>query len=265
MSQLYRDVVAGAQARGDGIWNPALCGESEQPDAQLSMRISRAPLGNPTDEWVEVRNVGTTDVDLTDWLIRDSGNKGWFRFPAGSILTPGDYRVVRTGKGTAGSPTARDLYVNHAARLYPEPGRGPALLGDGAYLLDRYGNYRAWREYPCTYECEQIPHAGSIQIEDLSLGKKRGKARAATQWVRFVNRGAEQVCLDGYRVETGSTTYRIKPGTCVDPGGTWILRVGKGIDTPSVSYLNRTAPVFWNSSSLRLISDREQLITERSW
>lgn len=265
MSQLYRDVIAGAQQRQAGIWNPALCGEREQPDAQIAMRISRAPGGKAKDEWVEVRNVGSTDVDLTDWLLRDSGNQGWFRFPGGSVLTPGEYRVVRTGVGAPGSSGPRDLYANHTARLYPEPGRGAALLGDGAYLLDRYGNYRSWREYPCTYECEQIPHDGAIVIEDLSIGKKRGKARAATQWVRFANRGAETVCLDGYRIVSGATTYAIKSGTCIAPGATWTLRVGVGIDNGSVTYLNRATPVFWNSSSLRLISDREQVIVERSW
>lgn len=265
MSQLYRDVIAGAQQRKEGIWNTSLCGELEQPDAKIEVRISRAPNGLTNDEWVEVRNVGTTDVDLTDWLLRDSANQGWFRFPPGSVLTPGEYRVVHTGSGQPGSPNPRDLYANYKTKLYPEPGRGPALLGDGSYLLDRFGNYRFWREYPCTYECEQIPHDGAIAIEDLSLGKKRGKARAATQWVRFVNRGAETVCLDGYRVVTGSTTYRIKPGTCIAPGAKWLLRVGKGIDNTSTAYLNRSLPVLWNSGSLRLISDREQAIVERSW
>lgn len=265
MSQLYRDVVAGAQQRGDGIWNPSLCGEVEQPDAQVEMRISRAPGGKPNDEWVEVRNVGAIDVDLTDWLLRDSGNQGWFRFPGGSVLAPGDFRVVHTGVGLSGNPDPRDLYAGHTARIYPEPGRAPALLGDGAYLLDRYGNYRFWRQYPCTYECEQIPHKGAIVIEDLSLGKKRGKARAATQFVRFANRGVETVCLDGYRIVTGPTTFRVKPGTCIAPGGKWTLRVGMGLDNPSLAHLNRTVPVFWNSSSLRLISDREQVIVERTW
>ena len=265
MSQLYRDVVAGAQQRGDGIWNPSLCGELEQPDAKVEMRISRAPGGKPNDEWVEVRNTGATDVDLTDWLLRDSGNQAWFRFPPGSILTPGEYRIVHTGSGTPGTPNPRDLYAGYTARIYPEPGRAPALLGDGAYLLDRYGNYRFWRQYPCTYECEQNPHDGAIVIEDLSLGKKRGKARAATQWVRFANRGVETVCLDGYRVVTGSTTYRIKPGTCLAPGTTWLLRVGRGRDTATVAHMNRTVPTLWASGSVRLITDREQTIVERFW
>ena len=265
MSQKYRDVIADAQLRQVGIWQPNLCGELEQPDANIELRISRAPGGKANDEWVEVRNIGATDVDITDWLLRDSGNQGWFRFPGGSVLTPGEYRVVHTGVGTPGTPNPRDLYAGHTGRIYPEPGREPNLVGDGAYLLDRYGNYRFWRQYPCTNECDQIPHAGAIQIDDFSLGKKRGAARAATQWVRFINRGTEQICLDGYRVVSGTSTYRIKPGTCLPAGGTWSLRVGNGVDTESVAFMNRNAPVFWLSSSIRLISDREQTVFERFW
>jgi hypothetical protein len=132
-------------------------------------------------------------------------------------------------------------------------------------LLDRYGNYRFWREYPCTSECEDLPHGGSIVVQDMSLGQKRGAVRAATQWVRFQNIGEAQVCLDGYRVVTGNTTYRIKPGTCVDPGATWLLRVGRGTDTADVAYLNRRLPVLWNSGTLQVITDREHVIVDRSW
>lgn len=266
MSSLYREVIAGAQARQVGIWNPNLCGELEQPEAQVDIRIGRTLPGQGVrDEHVVVRNDGPVDVDLTDWLLRDSGNQGWFRFPGGSVLTPGEYRVVHTGPGTDGSPGPRDLYAQHTGRLYPQPGRGPALLGDGAYLLDRYGNYRFWREYPCTSECEDLPHGGSIVVQDMSLGKKRGQARAATQWVRFQNVGEARVCLDDYRVVTGPSTYRIKPGTCVDPGGTWLLRVGRGIDTADVAHLNRRLPALWNSGTLQVITDREQVIVDRSW
>lgn len=265
MSQLYRDVVAIAQEKKIGIWNPNLCGELEQPEAQVGIRISRAPSGKASDEWVEVKNIGTSDVDLSDWMVRDSGNQAWYRLPLGSLLTPGEYRVIHTGVGADGTPNPRDLYAGYSIPIYPEPARGAALIGDGAYLLDRYGNYRFWREYPCTYECDQIPHEGAIVIEDMSLGKKRGKVRAATQWVRFLNRGPETVCLDGYQVVTGNTKYQIKHGTCIAPGAKWLLRVGRGIDSPTTAYLNRSLPALWNSGSLRLVSDRDQTIIERSW
>ncbi len=266
MSSLYRAVIAGAQDRRDGMWNPNLCGELEQPEAAVDIRIGRAPVGGKVrDEWVSVRNIGATDLDLTGWILRDSGNVGWYTFPGGSILAPGDYRVVHTGSGADGSPNPRDLYINHRARLYPDTGTGPNLLGDGAYLLDRYTNYRFWREYPCTTSCEADPHNGVLIIEDFSLGQKKGVQRARTQWVRLLNRGDATVCLDGYRFETGSTGYRFTPGTCLAPGATYTVHVKRGIADDANVYLGRRLPVLWNSGTMTIRSDRDQVIARRSW
>jgi endonuclease YncB( thermonuclease family) len=268
MSSLYREVIAGAQARKEGMWNPNLCGELEQPDASVDLRITRgANNSSPTDEWVTVRNTGAADVDLSGWTLRDSGNTGWFTFPGGSIINPGDYRVVHTGTRPSTANDPRSLYANARVRLYPDPGTGRpnTLLGDGAYLLDRYGNYRFWREYPCTIECAADPLNGSIIIEDISLGKKRGKARAATQWMRLLNRSDITQCLDGYRIETGNTRYRFPSGTCIAPGGTWSLRVGKGRPLSTTAYLGKTVPVLWNSGSITIYSDKDQVIALRSW
>jgi hypothetical protein len=248
------------------MWNPNLCGELEQPEAAVDIRIGRAPVGGKVrDEWVSVRNIGATDLDLTGWILRDSGNVGWYTFPGGSILAPGDYRVVHTGSGADGSPNPRDLYINHRARLYPDTGTGPNLLGDGAYLLDRYTNYRFWREYPCTTSCEADPHNGVLIIEDFSLGQKKGVQRARTQWVRLLNRGDATVCMDGYRFETGSTGYRFTPGTCLAPGATYTVHVKRGIADDANVYLGRRLPVLWNSGTMTIRSDRDQVIARRSW
>ncbi len=268
MSSLYREVIAGAQARKEGMWNPNLCGELEQPDASVDLRITRGAINSsPTDEWVTVRNTGAADVDLSGWTLRDSGNTGWFTFPGGSIINPGDFRVVHTGARPSTVNDPRSLYANARLRLYPDPGTGRpnTLLGDGSYLLDRYGNYRFWREYPCTIECAADPLNGSIIIEDISLGKKRGKARAATQWMRLLNRSDITQCLDGYRIETGNTRYRFPSGTCIAPGGTWSLRVGKGRPLSNTAYLGKTVPVLWTSGSIAIYSDRDQIIARRSW
>lgn len=87
MSSLYRAAIEGAQQRRVGMWNPELCGSIEQPEASLSLRISRGN-GNVADETVTVRNTGGTTVDLTGWMLRDAGNAGWYTFPGGSVLTP---------------------------------------------------------------------------------------------------------------------------------------------------------------------------------
>ena len=266
MSSLYREAISGARARRVGIWDPALCGPREQPDAQLSLRIGRAPVGGKAaDEWVSVRNTGASAVDLSGWTLRDSGNSGFHTFPGGSILAPGDFRVVFSGKGVDGSKTGRDLYANRTARLYSNVGTGPLLVGDGAYLLDRAGAFRAWREYPCTSSCEPDPLEGAVAIDAVSTGKQKGAARARTQWVRLINRGATEACLDGTRLQTGGGTYRFPAGTCIPAGGTWTLNIGSGKPSPGVAYWGRTLPALWISGSAAVISDQERTISTGSW
>lgn len=276
MSSLYRQVIAQAQKDRRGIWNPNGCGELDQPNAQLGVRIHRTTSGAPVnDEWVLVRNEGTEPVDISGWTLRDSGNQGAYIFPGGSYLAPGDYRVVHTGKGVATVPNPRDVYAGNGYRLYPESDKTNVLLGDGAYLLDRNGNYRFWREYPCIEDCLDDPLGGSVVIEDYSLGEKRGRARAQTQWMTLRNRAIVPICLDGYRIETGARTYSFEPGTCLEPGQRWTLRVGRptskkearlAAQSPDpIVYWGLTQPAFWENGTIEVLTDQDRRLAWRGW
>ena len=265
MSSLYREVIKSAQQRKVGIWNPDLCGVNEQPEANILLRVNRS-AESLNDEWVTVRNLGATPIDLSGWRIRDTGNTAIYLFPGGSILSPGDYRIIRSGVGAPGGTDGRTLFIGKKTNLvYNDPGTGPYLVGDAAYLLDRYGNYRFTREYPCLNGCELDALEGSVVISEIFLGKKKGKTRAATQFVRLLNTGATTQCLDGYRIVTGNTTFRFDPGTCLAPGTTWTLRSGVGENTAINHFLDRKISMLWLNGSLTLISDREQVMGERFW
>jgi len=264
MSSLYREVIQSAQRKEVGIWNANLCGENEQPDANILLRINRS-AGAINDEWVTVRNIGAGPVDLSGWNIRDTGNAALYTFPGGSFLSAGDFRIIRTGVGTPGGTDGRTLFLGKKSFVYQNPGSGPYLVGDAVYLLDRYNNYRFAREYPCHNDCEFDGFEGSVVISELSLGKKKGATRAVTQYVRLLNTGSTTQCLDGYRIETGNTVIRFDPGTCLDPGATWTLRGAFGTNTASDRFLGRTIPLLWLNASLKLISDREQVVGQRIW
>jgi endonuclease YncB( thermonuclease family) len=264
MSSLYRAAIEGAQQRRVGIWSPELCGAVEQPEASLTMRLTRGD-GGVRDESVTVRNTGGSTVDISGWMLRAAGNAGWYTFPGGSVLNPGDIRVVHTGRGRDRQPNGYDLYRNRAKELYVDPGREPNLIGNGTYLLDRAGNFRSWREYPCMERCDPPSEAGSIVIDDLSLGRQRGKKRAQSQFIRFINQGTEQRCLDGYRMQTEGLTYWFPSGTCLNPGATLTLHGGDRRSWSKATYLNRKKPMFYLSGSAQIITDRDQVLAERFW
>jgi endonuclease YncB( thermonuclease family) len=272
MSPLYRRVIADAQSKGLGMWSGNTCGtEVDQPGALLEIRLHQGRQNRPlNDEWVVVRNNGAQPVDISGWTLRDSSNSGSYVFPGGSYLVPGDYRVVHSGTGTASLPEPRDVYASHRNRVFPYVGQDAAQFGDGAYLIDRNGNYRFWREYPCTTDCQDDPYKSALVIDDLSLGEKKGKKRAQTQWVRLLNRGSATHCLDGYRIETGNTRYSFQPGTCLAPGSTWTLNVGRPprgvlVDYSTADFLRSRTPALWASGSVSLLTDQDRVIAKRSW
>lgn len=265
MSAKYRAVISGARERQVGLWNPTLCGEREQPDAQIDLRINRAPsTGKVNDEWVTVRNTGATTVDLTGWLLRNSDNTAWFTFPGGSVLVPGDYRVVHTGKGAPGTPDGHDLYAGARIKVYQGVGTEPFFLGDGAYLLDKAGAYRFWREYPCLGSCTEDP-LPNVTIDSVFLGRNRGVARAKTQQVRIANWGSVTTCMDGAHIESGTSVYAFKPGVCIPPGGTWTLIGGSGTDTPTLGHWNKTVPALWATGNVVLRNDLGAVAATRAW
>ncbi|WP_127473348.1 lamin tail domain-containing protein [Microbacterium sulfonylureivorans] len=92
------------------------------------------------EDWVELVNVGSAEVDASGLMIRDSEDDHTFTVPAGTTIAPGAYLVVDTlGYGLGGGDSVRlfdgstllDAYswTAHAAHTY---GRCPDPRGDFA-------------------------------------------------------------------------------------------------------------------------------------
>ena len=156
LSYKYRVMIAQTQLKGIGLWSPDLCGPLEQPEAKLSVNVNWDAQSNDSTningEYAIIRNVGESNVDVTGWVLRDTGVSDWFRFPSGSTLAPNDFRVVHKGVGTNGTPNPRDLYWGSGEALFRNTVID-SFLGDGAYLLDQNTAVRSYYEYPCVLDC----------------------------------------------------------------------------------------------------------------
>jgi micrococcal nuclease len=130
-----------AQEAGRGIRAPAPCGP--RADASLTIvAIEADPPGNDVEnlngEWVESRNDGAHDVDLTGWVLRDESATHRFAFPHGFVLGAGATVRILSGCGT---DTLAGLHwcVTGSAVWNND--------GDTAFLLDPSGNIAARRSY----------------------------------------------------------------------------------------------------------------------
>lgn len=270
LSYPYRLIVAQAQRGGRGIWDPRHCGNPEQPDAKVAVTVSWDAPGtdntNLNGEFVILRNTGTSDVDLSGWLLRDSSLTSWYYLPQGVVLRPGDYRVVHVGSGTAGTPSPKDLYIGAVEPLFPNTQDGK-FLGDGAYLLDRNTAVRFYDEYPCIANCRD-PLQGTVAISKVQpVSQSRVPSRAANEeFVILRNSGSAPVLLDGYYLRRKVSTFPFPPDTTILPGKTLTVRIGKGAPTSQVQYWGRTAPLLTNShDKVELLSNKNVVVSSRRW
>ncbi len=141
---VYRERQDRAQQAGLGLWAPDACGAATASIDPSSIGIEIHPDAagddgrNLNDEWVRFVNLGTRDLDLEGWMVRDESSSHRYSFDP-LLLPPGAGVTLRSGCGTD-SDTERYWCVN-----------GSAIWnngGDTVLLLDPLGNVVAQRRYP---------------------------------------------------------------------------------------------------------------------
>jgi hypothetical protein len=221
---------------------------------------------NPNGEFAIVRNTGADPVDLSGWLLRDSSLSYWFNFPDGSVLAPGDYRVVHAGQGQSGSPNPRDLYMGSPGALLANTSND-RFTGDGVYLLDKATAMRAWLEWPCVVDCTD-PAQGELQISEINpVAKVRNRARAANQeYIVIKNRGKSEVNLDNYYLRYREASYPFAVDSRIAPGRKLTVFIGKGPVTWEAQYWGRDRPLLRDESgTIELLSERNVPISSKTW
>jgi endonuclease YncB( thermonuclease family) len=126
-----------------GMWRPDACGPQVASVARIST-VEYDPSGpdrdNATEEYVEIRNDGTSPIDLTDWTIRDESSHHRYRFRP-LTLAPGASLRLRSGCGDDGP---EDLYWCAGDAVWSNGGDTVLLQDPHGNVVDRYlyrGNY----------------------------------------------------------------------------------------------------------------------------
>lgn len=127
-----------AEGHGAGIWAPDACG----PEPVEGLRIEQIHSGadgavHPRDaEWVAIVNLGSAEVDLGGWTLRDGSSSHRYRFPP-FVLAVGARVRVRSG---CGQDTGDTLHWCASTPVWNDH-------GDHVLLLDPFGNIAAHRRY----------------------------------------------------------------------------------------------------------------------
>ena len=138
-------VAAAIEAMGAerGMWAMDACGPSDGYTLEVAVPEYDPPGRddeNAIQEWVDIRNVGDEDADLSGWILRDESSQHRYQF--GNLVLPAGERVrVRSG---CGDDRTLDLAWCAGGAVWNNG-------GDTAIVQDEHGNVAGWSTYPGDY------------------------------------------------------------------------------------------------------------------
>jgi endonuclease YncB( thermonuclease family) len=268
---------------GYGMWgNTARCSSNYDQGAQFQSWIvwkTNGPDDSQTahEESFDVKNIGSTTVDLSHWKIRDSSKRfgggtssadgdqrTYMVLPAGTMLAPGKTLVIHPSHGT--SDPSDDIFYNNGHDFQGDteaffanapmahggrgahPSRG-APYGGQLFLLDPAEDFRAWAAYPCVYKCGMPP--------PLKVSVSPGTDSQGRRLIRITNHARDDAQLTGDVVDFAGRVMNL--GGTLPPGKTLTIHCqGHGQATSSSRYwndLDRSLPRRGGTVWLRTASD----------
>ncbi|GAA1439090.1 lamin tail domain-containing protein [Leifsonia poae] len=189
------------------------CG-TPTPATSVTINEVESNGGTPGD-WVELKNTGSSAVDLTGWSVLDNDDTHTaVPFAAGSTIAAGGYFVVE--EATLGF----GLGAPDSARLYDA----------GHTLIDSY----SWTQHAATTYGRCPDGTGSFATTTSStkgaandcgvpvrINEVESNGGTPGDWIELINNGAATVDLSGYilRDNDDTHTFTIPAGTTITAGG----------------------------------------------
>lgn len=145
-NEINRLAMQEAIDKRKNIWSGKLCKKSKIQNILLGLAINHDAPGddnfNVNGEYVLIENGSSIAVNLEGWTLRDTSQRS-FKFPKNTIIQPGQRITVKAG---VGDNTSTEFFMNSPTPMFENIDKFNGV-GDGAYLLDEFGNLRFWNIY----------------------------------------------------------------------------------------------------------------------
>lgn len=188
--------------------------------------------GTPGD-WIEFLNTSEAAVDLSGYVVKDSGEKNPYAFPAGTVVEPGAYLVIDEVVDGAGD-FGYGLGGGDAVRLFDPAG---ALVDEttwAAHAAATWGarevdGVRAWAETSASskgevnvFAAEEPGTASALVLNEIVYDDAQ---TGLADQVEIYNAGTETVSLDGWKISDDKRDVfgQAPAGTTLAPGAFVVL------------------------------------------
>lgn len=260
----YRDeyYTAGEQAVVDqvGLWADDACGSTDgDPTIDVSVNYDAAgnDANNLNDEYVQIRNTGSTQLNLNGWSFRSSARlEGSTQTMPAWIVQPGSKIRIHMGSG---SDTSTDKYLGMPEAWFDN-------TSDVLYLRDSDLNMRHTQFWPCTLTCGE---RSALVIEEVQYNAPGDDGQNPNgEWLRVRNLSGANLDLTDWRIKDDGHDYAFADGENLTRGEALTIYVGSGSDGNSDRFWGRSGGILNNTSgeqTLRVWNPRSVEVDCFSW
>lgn len=225
-----------------------------------SVRITEIMLSNSTypdpdgvcADWIELQNVSQKPVDLAGLILTDDPDQAKFVFGAGSVLEPGQFRVVYCISGTQNTSYAPFGLSRTGGEKITLMDRDRRVISQVTSFALSANESMAWQNdawsvceapspgYANTQEghAQALQASGQAQIKESALEleiteavsqNKSGLTDADGQcvdWLEITNRSDETLSLEGLGLSTSQSDpyrWRFPAGVSLEPGKSLVV------------------------------------------
>lgn len=210
-------------------------------------------LVNPNGEWVRIRNIGPTTVDLQDWQLETPPYQ--MTSIASRPIAPNGTLTIFMGQGTNTSST---MYLGRTTAVLANAGDYVNLRTPHRDLAD----CAAWGSVACPQQAlgSRLDLTVNWDAAGNDLTYPNG------EWVNISNLSGDAISLAGFEIESPPHTYRFPSGTSVAAGGRLRLRIGQGTNTSTTHYWGKSHGVLNNTGDVvRLVDPSGRVVRSFSY
>lgn len=207
-------------------------------------------VNSSPDDWVELINIGTNDIDISGYEIRDNSDDHRWKFPAGSTIKAGEFLVVDAGDTGLIYDDQSGNYVENtfeaaigigsgdSIRIYDKEGKlldecswtehasfgGDAALASIGRYPDGTGSFSLTKETKGTQNDWYKPEVVINEVESND---------DETDWVEILNVGTVAVDISGWHlydddpVGHAADITPVANGTILNPGEFYVFDQNK--------------------------------------
>ena len=256
----YNTLGQRAARSGKNLWDTDYCGSGPNQTAKLVIDIKYDANGNDltnvNGEWIRIRNMGTTAIDLKGYSIRTAS---WqvYDFTTSTIVGAKNWIMVHSGKKPS-TVKSRHYYMGKAKPFLLNSG------GGGAYLFDKQGDMRAWSMYMCLTSCPTNPGLDITKVNANAKGNDFTNVNG--EYIVLKNTSTKTILLAPYMLKEGGQQFSFSAGAYLRAGESVKVRVGKGKNTHFTKYMGYSKPTLPNGGGKVQLRTYTGLVLDcKSW